>query len=263
MIVAGASADEIWDKGYKNIFGLYARASRYSKGMLELALERGLTEVAIIHADDSFSKIAAEGTKRWASAYGLNIVMIEEFVKGRRNLINLAQLAQRSSAELLVVAGHFDESVDMRSALDQINWYPPAYYATIGPALPEYHETLGLESEHTFSSSFWLPNSNISDAKAFEMNFKSRYDSAPSYQAAAAYAAGQVLEEAVKLSGSLERSRISDALSDLDVDTVFGRYGVDQTGMQTKHVEVILQWQGGDRVIVWPKNHRTAAAHFR
>ncbi len=263
MVVAGASADEIWDKGYRNVFGLYAPASRYSKGMLELAQERDLTEVAIIHADDAFSRAAAEGTKKWAGEYDLKIVMTAEFEKGRRDLTDLARAARQKAAKLLVVAGHLPESIDMRTALTKIDWYPSAYFATVGPALPSYHETLGRDAERSFSSSFWHAESNFPGSSEFEAKFKARYHSDPSYHAAAAFAAGQILEEAVELAGSLERDRINDALYELDTRNILGRYGVDKTGMQMKHFALIVQWQDGKKKIVWPKGYLTAEPLFR
>ena len=39
----------------------------------------------------------------------------------------MAQKIKDVNAELLIVGGHFDESIDMRRALKQIDWYPKAF----------------------------------------------------------------------------------------------------------------------------------------
>ena len=56
MLAAGAAADDIWRKGYRNVFGILTPASRYTQGMLRLAHDAGLTTVAILHSDDPFSE---------------------------------------------------------------------------------------------------------------------------------------------------------------------------------------------------------------
>jgi len=53
VITSGASSDRLWQKGYKNIFGLYSPASTYASGFLELLVLKGLKTIAIIYADDA------------------------------------------------------------------------------------------------------------------------------------------------------------------------------------------------------------------
>src|SRR5262249_42616820 len=50
LLAAGASADRIWHKGYRNLFAMLVPASRYSKGMLILAHDAGFTNLAILAA---------------------------------------------------------------------------------------------------------------------------------------------------------------------------------------------------------------------
>ena len=70
-------------------------------------------------------------------------------------------MAKRSGAELLLVGGHFNESVDMYRAMQSIEWHPKAYFATVGPSLKKYYETLGPASEFTFATSIWEPHERL------------------------------------------------------------------------------------------------------
>jgi branched-chain amino acid transport system substrate-binding protein len=38
----------------------------------------------------------------------------------------------------------------------------------------------------------------------------------------------------------------------LKMRTAFGDYAVDQDGFQTAHKMVMIQWQDGKRIVVWP-----------
>jgi len=255
MLAPGAASDYIWQQGYKNIFGMWTPASRYSEGILKLALLHDLKKVAILHADDEFSTQVAKGAKKWASQLGLEIVMFEEFKNNKQDLIPLAQKARDIDTELLLVGGHFIESIEMRRALKQINWYPKAFFATVGPALQKYQDTLGPDAENTFATSIWEPHEslNFPRTKEFTTAFKESYHQEPSYHAATAYAAGQILEAAVELTGSLVKDRIRQALYDLDTYSIIGRYAVDMTGMQVKRFPLTIQWQKGKKEIVWPE----------
>jgi branched-chain amino acid transport system substrate-binding protein len=54
-----------------------------------------------------------------------------------------------------------------------------------------------------------------------------------------------------------------DILSAMDTMTIIGRYGVDRTGMQIKHFNLIIQWQNGKKEVVWPEELRTAKPVFK
>jgi len=264
MLAAGAAADGIWRQGYRNVFGMLTPASKYSVGMLELAQENNLVRVAIVHADDAFSSEVAGGARKWAPYLGLEIVLDQRFRKGTKDLTGLAQRARDSGAELLLVAGHFDAAVNMRRSLDVIGWLPKAYFATIGPALRKYYETLGALAEGTLAMSIWEPHESLNFPHSWEFAaaFRTRYSMDPSYQAATAFAAGQILEAAVERAGSMESEPIREALYGLNIYSVIGRYSVDRTGMQVKRFSLIIQWRKGKKEIVWPKELRSAPPIF-
>ncbi len=258
MLAGGASSDKIWQRGYTNVFGVNTPASRYMVGMLNLALLNDLTTIAITFASDEFSVTAAEGAKKWASKLGLDVVMFQKFEKGMRDLSALAEKAKLAGPALLMVAGHFDESVDMRRALKKVGWQPKAYFATVGPVLAKFREMLGADADLTFSSSNWEPNLNFPQSRKFAATFRAIYGVTPSYHAATAFSTGQILEAATKLAQSLEPGKLRRAFHDLETYTIFGRYRVDRTGIQIKHLALTIQWQNGRKEIVWPEELATA-----
>ncbi len=238
-------------------------AGKYAVGFLELLVMKDLDNVAIVHADDSFSRDVAIGAKKWAERFGLKVVLFEGFIKGTINLDDIAQRAKAANAEVLIVCGHMDESVNMRLSLKNIGWHPKAYFASVGPATQAFHDNLKDDAEHVFSSSQWEPVANFPGSKEFNDAFVEAYKGQPSYHAAAAYAAGRLLTAAIVKAGSIDREKVRSVLYRMDAMSIVGRFGVDSTGMQTKHFNVIIQWQKGKKEIVWPEELKTAKPLFR
>lgn len=263
LLASGASAVTIWDHGRKYVFGVYITADKYSVGFLELLVKSKLTKVAIISADDLFSKSIEAGTKSWAKRYGLTVVFSETFKKGSPEIEKSVEAASKSGADALMVAGYFDEAVNGRRALTKINWTPKAYYATVGPAIQKYQDVLKDDAELTYSSSQWEPNLPFPGSRVFAEEFVKAYGIDPSYHAASAYAAGQILEAAVKKAKTLDRVKLRDTLSTLDAITVMGRYGVDPDGRQVRHFATTVQWQKGKKEIVSPPELTTSKAIWR
>jgi branched-chain amino acid transport system substrate-binding protein len=264
VVVSGASADSLWQKGYKYVFGVYAPASKYTLGFLELLIKNDFQTVAIVYSDDAFSKDIAAGAKKWAERFGLKTVLYESFKKDTENLDFIALKAKASNAQALIVCGHFDESVNMRLSLKRIKWYPKAYFASVGPALPAFYAKLKSNVNYVFSSSQWeYGGGKTPGCKEFYDAYTHAYNEAPSYHAATAYASGQILEAAIEKAGSIDREKIRVILLSMDAISIIGRYGVDKRGMQIKHFNVIVQWQNGVKKVVWPNDLKTAEPAFR
>jgi len=84
----------------------------------------------------------------------------------------------------------------------------------------------------------------------------------PSYHAGSAYAACQLIADAVRYTGSLDNSKLRNYIAALDTVTVIGRFKVDHDGKQIEHNPIIIQWQHGRKEIVWPSKMQTAPALF-
>ncbi len=264
MLAPGAAGDTLWKKGRKYLFGIWRPASRYTQGFLEMILTYNLDDIAIVFADDAFSVNLANGAKKWATVLDLEIVLFQKFKKGTRNLEEFAENAKSSEAQVLIVVGHYNEAADMRRALLNIRWYPQAYLATVGPTFQKYYEEFKNDAEYSYSVTNWEPHEKLGfpGSEAFRNEFINIYQESPSYHAATAYAAGEILEAAVKKTGSLDKEKLRKTLGGLEVTTILGRYGVDRTGIQIRHFPLILQWQKKKREIVWPKELATATPKF-
>jgi len=213
-----------------------------------------------VYADDKFSMSLAEGARRWAPEYGLQLSFFQKVAKGAPDLDRIATAARETGAQALLMAGHFDDAINMRRAISHIGWPISAYYASIGPGLDAYRTMLGGDAEGTFTTSVWEPREDLKlpGSEDFLRGFVGLYREQPSYQAAQAYAAGQILERAVQRAGRLDRAAVHDALAQLDTNVLIGRFVVDRTGSQTKRFPMIVQWQHGRREIVFPPEIRTA-----
>ena len=264
LLLSGAASDALWAKGYRYAFGVFIPASRYTVGFLEMAILYGIRDIAIVHADDSFSTNIAEGAKDWSTKFGMEIKLMEAFKKGNRNLIPLAHKIKISKASAVIVCGHFNESVDMQRALKNI-WTPKAYFATVGPSLHSFQEQLGKDADLAFSASQWETQAiyRPQDQNVFLKPFIQKYKVSPSYHAAVTFAAGQILQAAIKKTGSLDRKLIRDMLAKMDTMSIIGRYKVDKTGKQIRHFPITIQRQKGKKEIVWPETLATAKPIFR
>ncbi len=262
ILIAGAAADRLWEKGFRNAVGIYTPASKFPIGFLELLVLNDLKKITVFYADDSFSMDLAESTLKWARRFGLEVLTFEKFKKGIPDMKPLALKAREKNAEVLIVSGHMNEAINMTKALKNIDWQPQAFYASVGPALHKFYDRCGPDAEGVFGTSLWEPGANYPGAHEFNRQFIEAYREVPGYHAGLAYAAGQVLQKAIEEVKSTNRSKVRDALFYMDAMTLIGRFGVDKTGKQKRQHTFIIQWQGGQKKLVWPDQIKTGEPKF-
>ncbi len=266
LVAAGASADRIWQQGHRHVFGVFVPSSRLTMGFLEMLTLRGGGRLAIFQAAGTFPEEVARGTGLWAGRYGIEVVATLRAGGSTEDAwAPLLAQARAAGADVVVLAGYLEDAVRFTGAVARSGWRPRATYVTVGLGAEEYTRTLGEDADLVFSTSQWEHDARIHPAgeREFYERYRVRHGKAPSYFAATGFAAGQILEEAVRRVGSLDRQRLLESLATMDFESIIGRYGVDRAGMQVRKFDLVVQLQGGRRQVVWPAEHATAEPVLR
>jgi branched-chain amino acid transport system substrate-binding protein len=78
-----------------------------------------------------------------------------------------------------------------------------------------------------------------------------------------AYAAGLVAQKCIEVAESLDQPALRAAADALDFSTFYGPFKIDPaTGRQVGGSVVLVQWQQGRKVIVWPPEQRQGRMSF-
>ncbi|MBI4307543.1 MAG: amino acid ABC transporter substrate-binding protein [Chloroflexi bacterium] len=263
MVATGASSAELWGRGYKYLFQIYTADGRYMDGAIELAAAQGLKTVAIINENTVFAKGAAAGAAAKAKEKGLQVVFQEEYRPGVKDLTATLQKVKALAPDVIVGGTYLPESVLITRQAKELDVNPKMFAFSVGPALPDFTKNLSADAEYIFGASQWEPTLALPGVKEFVEKYKAAYEGRdPSYQATGGYGGCQLLEQAVKKAGSLDREKLRETLASLETTTVYGAYKVDATGAQVAKPSYMTQVQKGQRVIVWPTDAATAKAIF-
>ena len=98
--------------------------------------------------------------------------------------------------------------------------------------------------------------------KEFVATFEKEFNTAPSFHAAGTYAACQLLLDAVRQAGNMDPEKLREQLLTFKTRTVLGDYAVDERGYQIGNKGLLVQWQDGKRVVVWPDDLKSARPRF-
>jgi branched-chain amino acid transport system substrate-binding protein len=253
MVAPLAATTSIFKKGRKYIFMVITPAENYLDGLIDMAAKRGLKTVAIINEDTLFPKASAAGTAEAAKKRGMQVVLQEAYPKGNTDFSALLVKIKAANPDVIAAGTYFDDAVAITRQMKELNVNPKMFGLTVGGDLPEFYDLLKQNAEYTYGSTQWDESLPYPGQKEFLAAYKAKFKGQePSYHTAAGYAGCLIYAEAVKKAGTLDADKVRDQLLKMEIKTAFGDYKVEPDGFQIAHKMVMLQWQDGKRIVVWP-----------
>ena len=262
MVAPLAATTSIFKKGRKYIFMVITPAENYLDGLIDMAAKRGLKTVAIINEDTLFPKASAAGTAEAAKKRGMQVVLQEAYPKGNTDFSALLVKIKAANPDVIAAGTYFDDAVAITRQMKELNVNPKMFGLTVGGDLPEFHDLLKQNAEYVYGSTQWDETLPYPGQKEFLAAYTKKFKHEPSYHAAAGYAGCLIYGEAVKRAGTLDADKVREQLLKMEMKTAFGDYKVDADGFQVAHKMVMLQWQDGKRVVVWPDDLAGGKARY-
>jgi branched-chain amino acid transport system substrate-binding protein len=267
-MVEGAGADnKIFAQGYRNLFAVLSPATSYLTSIVtaldELADPKP-ARVAIVFADDGFSRTAAEAGRDEAERRGMRVVAFEAVPNGTTDVSAALVKIKPRAPDLILMSAHLAEGIALIRQAAELGVVPTGGFGeTVAPPTPDFVATLGPAAEGVLGSSQWTPETTGAEprfggASDYATGVQLRFRHEPEYHNAEATAACLALVLAVEKAGSADPAKVRDALAALDVETFFGRIRFDDEGKNADKPMSVIQIQDGKPVTVWPRTEDTA-----
>ncbi|MFQ5814090.1 MAG: amino acid ABC transporter substrate-binding protein, partial [Anaerolineae bacterium] len=284
--VPSGGAIQIWERGFKNLFYFQQVVVQFigTSPMEALAYYRDQGVIkpedfpqtaALVYADDFFANAIAAGllgekleeidlSPGFLADGGIEVVFNEQWPEGFTDWITLANSVKASDADFLIVLmASTDEAIEIVRALQTVDYNPKGVYMSQGTQF-EFKEALGDAVNGITIYSSWHPNANFEGLLAGEKFtnqdfievFQDEFGREPSEDEAIPFAVAQGMEQAVRATGTTDNAEIRDWLASRTADdpvrTVLGDYYYDERGLPIDRVPLMVQWQEGELVFVYP-----------
>ncbi len=282
MITTGAASDATYQKGLTSVFQLYTPASRYLTGAIDMlgSIDPEAKKIAIVYENAKFSTDVVEAAKAYAEDKGYEIVLFEGYDSETTDFAPFINKIAAAEPDAIMGGGHFNDGSTFARQLYEKQTDVKFLALLVAPPELGFAE-LGEAALGVVGPSQWEPQANYTEeaAKAaglewygltvadFVSAYEAAYGEEPAYHAAGGYAAGLILEKAIKDAGSVEPEQVKAALDNLDLLTFYGHVKFNTTaeahGLQSAHDMVYVQWQkdaSGNlgKQVVWPIEGQSA-----
>lgn len=259
-IAATASSSQVYDQGYKYLFGTFTPNDTLTTPLTQMVKAKApdVKKVAILARNDLFPLAIAQEMEKSAKGNGLEVVYFEKYAIG--TLDHSATLSQIKSLapQWIFVTGYINDLLLVKKQMADQQIKATVVSMIAGPAYQEFIDAAGAGGENITSAAWWHPAAQYAGKDIFGTTanyvklFKDKYKSEPDYAQASASVSGALFQMAIEKAGSLDKDKVRDELANMDVMTFFGPVKFGPTGQINSLEPPVFQLQGGKPVVLSP-----------
>lgn len=263
MIEANGAAESIFSKGYKYTFAVLSPAKLYLRGIIDFvrAKDPNAKTVAILGENEPFSKEVVAGAAEHAKEKGMQVVYNDLYPTNTQDVSSLLTNVKSKNPDLILGAGHLQDSLLIVKQSKDLGVSPKAMGFSVGPSSPEFRESLKQNADYIFGATQWTSALKYQGddpwktpvAYAKEFNAKHPHYKVIPYQVAESSAAILTYQRAIEKAGTLDRSKVRDAIAAIDIMTFYGQIKFDNRGVNVYKPMAVEQLQpDGKKYTVFP-----------
>ncbi|MCL6639973.1 MAG: amino acid ABC transporter substrate-binding protein [Candidatus Rokubacteria bacterium] len=259
-IAPTASSEEVYNQGYKYLFGTFTPNSTLTEPLADIVKNqvREVKQVAILARNDLFPLAIGQEMEKSARKRGLEVVFFEKYAIGTLDHASALTQIRAARPQWIFATGYINDLILIRKQMADLGVTAPVVTMIAGPAYKEFVDATGPLAENVTSAAWWHPAVRYKGADVFGSTerynqlYQAAYGAVPDYVEASSSACGVILQLAIEKAGTIDPRRVRDALASLDVMTFYGPVRFGPTGQIVSLEPPVFQIQGGKPVVIFP-----------
>jgi branched-chain amino acid transport system substrate-binding protein len=269
-IAATASSAQVYDQGYKYLFGTFTPNDTLTEPLGDIVIRRNanVKRVAILARNDLFPLAIAEEMQKSAKKRNLDVAMFEKYAIGTMDHASAITQMRVARPDWVFATGYINDLILIRKQMKDLGVSAPVVTMIAGPAYKEFIDAVGPLVENISSAAWWHPavryngKGVFGKTENFNRLWSAKYHDEPDYAQASAAAAGEILQIAMETANTLDPAKVRDALAAMSTETFFGRIKFGSTGQISSLDPPVFQLQGGKPVVIFPDYIKQAEFKF-
>lgn len=259
----GFALKKIHEHGFRYLFSPFWKSPQIAEatGQFLKSLPEPPRTVAIFQEKTDWGAEMAAAWTAAGKAAGYQIVVHAEYRPGARDYSDMILKAKGAGVEAVFALPTPPDGMAMIRQMKELAYTPKLTLMLRAPDSPVWTKNLGKDGDYVVLAPGWHHSLRAPGVDGLNEAYRKRHGRPADTTAGPAYACVQILAEAIRRAGTLDRNKIRDAIAATDVPTVIGpvRFRPDGTGVVPA---AILQWINGKQELIWPKELATGAVVY-
>jgi branched-chain amino acid transport system substrate-binding protein len=244
---------KVHQQGFKYLFSPFPKSPSLALATFDMldTLSPKPTKLAIFaEKTDWGAELRALWTEQ-AQKRGYSVVADQEYAPGSKDFSPVVLAAKNAGAEVVLALPNPPDGLALAKQMKELDFNAGMYMFIRAADGLSWSENLGKDGDYFLLMPGWNPAVKFPGVEDLVQRHQAKYNKPAQATTGPAYAAVQILADAIARANSLERDKIRDAIAATDMSTVAGpvKFNPDGTGQV---VTIINQWQDGKQQLVWP-----------
>jgi len=253
--------------------------ANWATGFFELAARQNPKPqtVALVGADAEYPRNALPGAREWSKKLGMKIVYDKTYPPSTVDYTPIARAIKAVNPDVVFVASYPPDSVGMIRAANEVGLQPKIFGGgMVGLQYTSVMTSLGPILNGIVNYDFWAPEPTMMfpGIKEFFAEYQKRakeagVDPLGYYLPPYAYAAVQILGQAIEATKSLDQQKVADHIRKTEFSTIVGKVKFGQNGEWAKSRVLQVQYQGikgtdleqfrgpGKKIVLYPEEFKS------
>lgn len=271
MVQAGGGSDQIFTHGYKYSFGIYPRASRQLASFVEMlkGMKPQVQTVSVVVTNDPYGLPLAAGTTEALQQADIKVLDTYKLPPTVNDVSGVLSAVRGNTPDVLITITHEDISTLFVQQMVATGTNVKMLYMPLGPEIEQFRKTLGKYANQLATLTYWDPRMKYSDplfgsTEVYFDWYKANASRVWSNQTAAASCCIICYVVAMQKAGSLDPTKVRDALAELDFTSLYGsvKWTPQGDGDPVLMGAKVGQVQNNAPEIVYPADAATAKLAF-
>ncbi len=252
-------------------------ASSWSDGFFKLGMKAGGKTVAFLAADQEFAQNLANGAREIAKKFGLKTVYDQNYPPTTVDFSSIIRAIRAAKPDIVFICSYPNDSVAIVRATKEIGVGPSVKIfggGMVGLQFTPIMESLGSAMNGIVNYNTYVPGMKYPGIDEYFKRYDERAKAAKVdplgyYITPYTYAIGQMIEQAVKGTKSLDQKKLAKYLHTHTMKTIVGPISYDAMGERKIPAVVQIQFRGiadknldqfrqpGKQVILYPEKQKT------
>jgi len=249
----------IYERGFKYYFGVGKLNGDTCKAFFDLFDSLGdkrPTKYAFIQEQAEWTNEFFGLAEKEAAARGITVVSQSKYAMLTPDMTPLIRDAKNAGAEVVLSLPIPPDGITMIKQMKELEFNPPAVVmmrAMDDPSWP----SLGELANNIIGSPDWHCGINFPGVKELNEKIRAETGEDAAFAVGPAYASIQIIAAAIEKAGTLDRTKIRDAIAETDMMTVAGNIKFKPNGSRLDPIPTLTQLQNGKIELVWPADLKT------
>ena len=251
-------------------------AASWFEGYFRASKQLGAKTIAFLAADQEFAQNLATGAKELAKKDGLHTVYEQNYPPTTVDFSAMLRAIRAAKPDMVFVASYPNDSVAIVRAVNEVGVGPSVKLfggGMVGLQFTPIMESLGSQLNGIVNYNSYVPGMDFPGVKEFLDRYaakaaEAKVDPLGYYLPPFNYAIGQMLEQAVAATKSLDHRKLAEYLHKNEMKTIVGPISFAADGERAKPVVPMIQFRGivdknveqfrqpGKQVILYPPQYK-------